>query len=85
MPETHKMTISSRKGSNGLRIFECDSCSYAFAAEVNGHDIIQYDTKVTINYGDLKAAHALFQIPEEELTLRIHSTFDPEKDEDSPH
>jgi hypothetical protein len=84
MPKTHKMTMSARKGSKGLRIFECESCSYAFAAEVNAQDVIQYGTKVTINYGDLEAAHTLFQIPDDELTLNISSSINPEMEEDFP-
>ena len=79
------MTMSARKYPKGLRIFECDACEYAFAAEVNEHDVIQYNTKVTINYGDLEAAHAIFQIPEDQLSLNMGSSIDaPDPEENFP-
>ena len=85
MQKNHKLTQSARKYPRGLRIFECDTCEYAFAAEVNEHDVIQYETKVTINYGDLDAAHALFHIPEDQLTLNIGSSTDIASDFDDEY
>lgn len=69
--QQHKVTMSPRKYPKGLRIFECDTCQYAFAAEVNKQNILRYDTKVTINYGDLDVAHAIFQMPDDSLTLHM--------------
>lgn len=78
MPKEHRMRMSPETYPGGLRIFECEACRYAFAAEVGEHDIMRYETKVTINYGDLDAAHSLFQIPDEPLTLRMGSSISPE-------
>lgn len=79
MQKQHKMFMSPKKYPGGLRIFECETCRYAFAAEVGEHDIIRYDTKVTFNYGDLEAAHTIFQMPDEPLTLSMGSAIDQEK------
>lgn len=76
MQKQHKMAMSPKKYPDGLRIFECADCRYAFAAEVNEYDIIQYATKVTINYGDLDAAHTIFQMPDEPLTLNMGASLD---------
>ncbi|MEM7800214.1 MAG: hypothetical protein AAF633_13555 [Chloroflexota bacterium] len=60
-----------------MRIFECKSCRYAFAATVDEHGIIMHETRVPINHGDPNATHTLFQIPEEtvsvEMTSELHN------------
>jgi len=71
MSEQHTLRTTKKDYPGGLKLIECTTCNYAFAAEVNEHDIIDLGSKVTINYGDLHAAHTFFQAPEEAPTLTI--------------
>lgn len=64
MSQTHEIKISPRTYPNGLRIFECKQCRYAFAAEVNNKGTIQFETRVPINHGDQTASHTFFQTPQ---------------------
>ena len=61
--EHHQLIISPVNYPRGLRIIECESCRYAFAAEINEAGVLQQDTKVQINEGDINASHTLFQVP----------------------
>lgn len=63
MNKHHELIISPIQYPGGLRIVECKSCSYAFAAEVNEVGMLEQETKVQINEGDLNASHSLFQVP----------------------
>lgn len=71
MSDHHQLTITNSNYPGGLKIVECTECDYSFAAEIDEHNIIQYNTKVTINYGDLHAVHTFFQAPDEAPTLTI--------------
>ena len=71
MSDHHQLVITKATYPGGLKLVECTACEYAFAAEFDAHNIIQYNTKVTINYGDLHAVHTFFQVPEEMPVLSI--------------
>ena len=71
MNEQHNLRLSETTYAGGLRIVECESCDYKFAAEVNEHGLIQMGSKVPINYGDLHAFHTYFQAPDEPPELRL--------------
>ncbi len=49
MNKHHELIISPIQYPSGLRIVECESCSYAFAAEVNEVGMLEQETKVQIN------------------------------------
>jgi hypothetical protein len=61
--QQHQLKISPIQYPGGLRIVECETCRYAFAAEINEVGMLQQETKVQINEGDLDASHSLFQVP----------------------
>ena len=63
MNNQHKLKISPVNYPGGLRIIECGSCSYAFAAEINSAGVLDHETRVQINEGDLNASHSLFELP----------------------
>lgn len=65
----HQLFISKARYPGGLRIIECHACSYAMAAEINETGVVQYETAVSLDYGDFTATHALFQAPEAPPTL----------------
>lgn len=46
---------------------ECETCRYAFAAEINEAGMLQQETKEQFNEGDLDASHSLFQVPTDPL------------------
>jgi hypothetical protein len=71
MSQLHQITMSSLAYPGGLRIFECKQCRYAFAAEVDATGVLDLNTKVPINQGDLAASHNLFQTPEIQLELEV--------------
>lgn len=71
MSKSHDVRMLDKSYPGGLRIFECQVCHYAFAAEVDEHGIIQLNTRVPINQGDLQATHTLFQVPAEAPTLKM--------------
>ncbi|GJM40867.1 MAG: hypothetical protein DHS20C20_11490 [Ardenticatenaceae bacterium] len=75
MTKTHTVSMSQKAYPGGLRFFECQECAYAFAAEINGAGVLEYSSKVTVNYGDLEAAHSYFFIPDEVPTLNISATY----------
>ena len=63
MSKQHQLHISPIQYPGGLRIVECETCRYAFAAEINDVGMLQYETQVQINEGDFNASHTLFQVP----------------------
>ena len=63
MSKQHQLHISPIQYPGGLRIVECETCRYAFAAETSDVGMLQYETQVQINEGDLDASHTLFQVP----------------------
>lgn len=63
MNKHHELIISPIQYPGGLRIVECNSCQYAFAAEINEVGMLKQESKVPINEGDLDASHSLFQVP----------------------
>lgn len=69
----HHLTLRSNRYPGGLRIIECESCSYALAVEVNRYGTIQMETAVSIDHGDLTATHAFFQAPDEVPTLEFEA------------
>lgn len=81
MSKAHTISMSKKTYPGGLRFFECRECSYAFAAEINEAGVLDYSSKVTVNYGDLKASHAYFFIPDEVPTLSMSAAYGP-ADED---
>ena len=64
MNNHHELSISPIQYPGGLRIVECVTCRYAFAAEINEVGMLQQESKVQINEGDLDASHSLFQVPD---------------------
>ncbi|WP_420628404.1 hypothetical protein [Candidatus Leptofilum sp.] len=81
MSKTHTVSMSQKAYPGGLRFFECRECAYAFAAEVNEVGVLEYATKITVNHGDLEAAHSYFFIPDEVPTLSISATYSQDDDE----
>ncbi|WP_420641631.1 hypothetical protein [Candidatus Leptofilum sp.] len=73
--KTHTVSISEKAYPGGLRFFECRECEYAFAAEVNEAGVLEYATKVTVNYGDLEAAHSYFFIPDDVPTISMSAAY----------
>ena len=71
MSKQHSLAMSSIKYPGGLRIVECQECSYAFAAEVDAVGVIDLASKVPINHGDLSVSHNFFQTPEIRPELSI--------------
>lgn len=71
MDKQHILKMAEIKYPGGLRIIECETCSYAFAVEFDGDDVMQMHTKVKINEGNCEAAHSYFHIPEIKPSLRI--------------
>lgn len=71
MMNQHNLTLSSIKYPGGLRIVECKTCRYAFAAEFDAQGIIKLETKESLNKGDIYASHSLFQTPKIELDLNV--------------
>jgi hypothetical protein len=71
MNSLHNLKISPVNYPRGLRIVECDTCRYAFAAEFDAQGIIRLETKESINRGDVSASHSLFQTPKIELDLNV--------------
>ena len=63
MSNLHELKISPVRYPGGLRIVECDACRYAFAAEINEAYVLDIDTRIQINEGDLDASHTLFEVP----------------------
>ena len=63
MSKHHQLRISPSQYPGGLRIVECETCRYAFAAEINEAGMLQQETKEQFNEGDLDASHSLFQVP----------------------
>ncbi len=63
MSKHHQLRISPIQYPGGLRIVECETCRYAFAAEINEAGMLQQETKEQFNEGDLDASHSLFQVP----------------------
>lgn len=68
----HKLTMSKREYPGGLRVIECEVCSYALIAEVNQNGAIRADTKVKINLGDLQASHSYIHVPQEKSSEDIY-------------
>lgn len=83
MNNLHQLKISSTRYPGGLRIVECDTCRYAFAAEFDAQGIIKLETRVGINPGDAHATHSMFQTPQIELNLRFGA--DVETDDRQAH
>lgn len=81
MSKTHTIAMSQKTYPGGLRFFECRECDYAFAAEINSAGVLEYATKVTVNYGDMEASHAYFFVPDEVPTLSLSATYS-QADED---
>jgi len=79
MNNLHHLKMSPVRYPGGLRIVECDTCQYAFAAEFDALGIIKLETKESINKGDIHASHSLFQTPKIELSLTVGT--DVETDE----
>lgn len=73
--KTHTVSMSEKTYPGGLRFFECRECDYAFAAEINNAGVLAYDSKVTVNYGDLEATHSYFFIPDEVPTLSMSASY----------
>lgn len=71
MDKQHILKMAEIKYPGGLRIIECEECSYAFAVEFDRFDVMQMHTKVKINEGDCEVAHSFFYIPEIKPSLRI--------------
>lgn len=63
MNNVHKLQISPVRYPGGLRIVECTSCRYAFAAEINAAGVLDHSTREQFNAGDLDASHSLFEVP----------------------
>lgn len=62
MAQHHPIRMSKQRFKDGLRIFECDHCDYAFAAKVDDDGIVQLETRVPINHGELTVAHSFMQV-----------------------
>lgn len=75
--ETHQLKMSSQKYPDGLRIFECELCRYALAAEVDLQEVILVETAVAINRGNLDVAHTLFQTYDQPPTLTVSAEIQP--------
>lgn len=71
MSEQHYLTMQPTKYPNGLRIFECRECRYAFAAEVDQYGVFLPGSKVVINSGNSRAAHTFFHTPEIDVELVV--------------
>ena len=65
----HHLTLRSVRYPGGLRIIECESCSYALAVEVDQSGIIRMETAVSLDHGDYSVSHAFFQAVDEMPTL----------------
>lgn len=76
--KNHQLMVAKTKYPGGLRLYECDECRYAFAAEVDQNGIIEMHSKVMINDGDYQASHSLFQTPEIDLELSVSSDVEHE-------
>ncbi|MEZ4594095.1 MAG: hypothetical protein R3D55_23585 [Chloroflexota bacterium] len=76
MSHVHTLKISPIRYPGGLRIVECDSCRYAFAVELDAQGVIKWQTKESINTGDIHATHQLFQTPQIELELQAEIDVD---------
>lgn len=63
MNHSHELKISPVNYPGGLRIVECSTCRYAFAAEINGAGVLDHETRVQFNEGDVDASHSLFEVP----------------------
>ncbi|MCP4422574.1 MAG: hypothetical protein GY805_38680 [Chloroflexi bacterium] len=81
--QQHHLVISPIKYPGGLRIVECETCSYAFATETDLQGIIKMETKESINQGDAYASHTLFQTPK--IKLALNFGMDMEADEEQIH
>ncbi|RMG94745.1 MAG: hypothetical protein D6706_13270 [Chloroflexi bacterium] len=73
MSKHHQLKMKDVKYPGGLRIFECQQCRYAFAAEVDENDVILVETRVYINFGDPEASHSFFQAPDEMPKLTVEA------------
>ncbi|MCA9918124.1 MAG: hypothetical protein KC445_09235 [Anaerolineales bacterium] len=82
MTKAHTISMSKKVYPGGLRFFECRECEYAFAAEINAVGVLEYDTKVTVNYGDREATHSYFFVPDEVPTVSLSAAFSQEDDEE---
>ncbi|MCA9920855.1 MAG: hypothetical protein KC419_23305 [Anaerolineales bacterium] len=69
MSTQHNLVMASQKYPDGLRIFECQECRYAFAAEVDQYGVFIPGSKVMINSGNSSAAHAFFHTPNIDVEL----------------
>jgi len=81
MAKSHTIRMSQKTYPGGLRFFECGECGYAFAAEVNAAGVLEYSTRVTVNYGDLEATHSYFFIPDDPPTISMSAMY-AQADED---
>ena len=64
MNKHHELKMAKTKYPGGLRIIECETCRYAFAIEVDQDEVLQMDTRIPINEGELEASHSYFQAPD---------------------
>lgn len=67
MIKRHSLNMSPIKYPGGLRIIECQTCSYAVVTEVDEWGIIKAETKIKINSGDHNASHSYIYTPVEEI------------------
>lgn len=76
MSKHHQLKISPTHYPGGLRIVECETCRYAFAAEINEAGVLDHITRIQFNEGELEVSHALFEVPSGPLVkISIEAAF----------
>lgn len=76
MIQQHRVVMSNAKYRDGLRVFECRDCDYAFMAELGPGGVMDPTTRVPVNHGDLQAVHTIFQVPRIDLELNVGADID---------
>jgi len=67
----HKHNLSkSRAQRDGLLFLECPDCTYRIAVD-SDNGVIDWTTRVRLDWGDVEASHALFDVPVVELVGRV--------------